>query len=295
MVGKHYSVQDKIYKVFVYVITTLFALACLYPFLYVLMMSVTPYQEYLENPLRLIPSHLDFSAYKTLLNFPLIYSGYRVTIFITVVGTVMNIILMCLTAYPLSKKDLKGRTFLLGLIVFTMFFNGGMIPNFYLIRTLNLYDTVWALILPTVLSAYNLILMKNFISQIPDSLEESAVIDGANEFVILWKIIVPLSKPAIATFIIFYAVGQWNTFFNAILYTSSRDLWPLMLILREMVVEDSMSMAYSGNSTAMDQEMTTIFTMKMAIIIISVLPILCIYPFMQKHFTKGIMVGSMKG
>lgn len=295
MVGKHYSVQDKIYKVFVYVITTLFALACLYPFLYVLMMSVTPYQEYLENPLRLIPSHLDFSAYKTLLNFPLIYSGYRVTIFITVVGTVMNIILMCLTAYPLSKKDLKGRTFLLGLIVFTMFFNGGMIPNFYLIRTLNLYDTVWALILPTVLSAYNLILMKNFISQIPDSLEESAVIDGANEFVILWKIIVPLSKPAIATFIIFYAVGQWNTFFNAILYTSSRDLWPLMLILREMVIEDSMSMAYSGNSTAMDQEMTTIFTMKMAIIIISVLPILCIYPFMQKHFTKGIMVGSMKG
>lgn len=295
MIGKHYSVQDKIYKIFVYAITTLFALACLYPFLYVLMMSVTPYQEYLDNPLRLIPSHLDFSAYRTLLNFPLIYSGYRVTIFITVVGTLMNIILMCLTAYPLSKKDLKGRTFFLGLIVFTMFFNGGMIPNFYLIRTLNLYDTIWALILPTVLSAYNLILMKNFISQIPDSLEESAVIDGANEFVILWKIIVPLSKPAIATFIIFYAVGQWNTFFNAILYTSSRDLWPLMLILREMVVEDSMTMAYSGNNAVMDQGTATIFTMKMAIIIISVLPILCIYPFMQKYFTKGIMVGSMKG
>ena len=292
---KTYSVQDKLYKIIIYLLVTIFAVACLYPFIYVLMMSVTPYQEYLSNPMRLFPTRLDFSAYKTLLGFPLIYSGYRVTIFITLVGTAINIVLMCLTAYPLSKKDLKGRGFILGLIVFTMFFNGGMIPNFYLIRTLKLYNTIWALIIPGVLSAYNLILMKNFISQIPDSLEESAVIDGANEFVILWKIIVPLSKPAIATFIIFYAVGQWNTLFSAILYTSKRELWPLMLILREMVVEDSMMMAFSGNSAAMDQEMTTIFTMKMAVIIITVLPILCIYPFMQKHFTKGIMMGSVKG
>ncbi|MGN6710637.1 carbohydrate ABC transporter permease [Anaerocolumna jejuensis] len=289
---KNMTPIDILYQIFVYVTVTVFALICLYPILYVFAISITPYAEYLENPLKLIPGKLDLSAYYKLLHLPLIYSGYRVTIFITIAGTLLNIILLCITAYPLSKKDLKGRNVILALITFTMFFNGGLIPNFYIIRSLHLYDTIWALILPGCLGAYNLILMKNFISGIPASLEESAYIDGANEFQVLWRIIVPLSKPAIATFVIFHVVSQWNSYFNAIIYTSKRSLWPLMLVLREMVVDDGMALA--NQSTAADS-LTNPYTLKMATIIVCVLPILCIYPFMQRYFTKGLLVGSVKG
>lgn len=290
---KNMTPVDILYQIFVYVMVTAFAVICFYPLLYVFAISVTPYTEYLENPLRLIPSTLDLSAYVKLLHLPLIYSGYRVTIFNTVTGTLLNIILLCITAYPLSKKDLKGRNIILALITFTMFFNGGLIPNFYIIRSLHLYDTIWALILPGCLGAYNLILMKNFISNIPASLEESAYIDGANEFQVLWKIIVPLSKPAIATFVIFHVVSQWNSYFNAIIYTSKRSLWPLMLVLREMVVDDGMALV--NQSTAVGSSLVNTYTLKMATIIVCVLPILCIYPFMQRYFTKGLLVGSVKG
>ncbi len=290
---KNMSAADMIYQAFIYTIVTTFALLCLYPIVYVIAISITPYADYLDNPLRLIPKTIDLSAYNKLLHLPLIYSGYRVTIIITVTGTVLNILLMCLTAYPLTKKDLKGRNTLLALITFTMFFNGGLIPNFYIIRSLHLYDTLWALILPGCLGAYNLILMKNFMSAIPASLEESAYLDGANEFQVLWKIIVPLSKPAIATFVIFHVVSQWNSYFNAIIYTSKRSLWPLMLVLREMVVDDGMALA--NQSSAADAAMVNTYTLKMATIIVCVLPILCIYPFMQRYFTKGLLVGSVKG
>ena len=289
---KNASLSDIIYKCVIVIILTLFAVICLYPLYYVLVCSVTPYSDYLANPLRLFPKSFDFSSYKKLFSFNLIYSGYKVTVIITLLGTLLNILLMCLTAYPLSKKDLKGRNFILKMITFTMFFNGGMIPNFYLMRSLKLLDTIWVLIIPGCLGAYNLILMKNFISQIPASLEESAYLDGANEFQVLFKIIIPLSKPAIATFTIFHVVSQWNSYFNAIIYVNKRALWPLMLVLRELVVEDGMSMI-DQNSTA--NAITHIFTLKMATIIICVLPILCIYPFMQKFFTKGILVGSVKG
>lgn len=291
---KYMSKADLIYHAVIYLFLTLFALLCVYPLLYVLVYSVTPYGEYLQNPLKMLPSRPDFSAYKRLLHFPLIFSGYRVTILITIAGTLLNILLLCLTAYPLSKKDLKGRNAILMFITFTMFFNGGLIPNFYLIKTLGLYDNVLALILPGCLGAYNLLLMKNFISQLPASLEESAYIDGANEFQVLWKIIVPLSKPAIATFVIFHMVYQWNSYFNAIIYTSKRKLWPLMLVLREMVVEDGMSMLNNPGGSP-ESMMVNTFTLKMATIIVCVLPILCIYPFMQRYFTKGILVGSVKG
>lgn len=290
---KNKSRMDLFYHAFISVTLTLFALACLYPILYVAVYSITPYEDYLANPLRLIPRAIDLNAYKKLINFPLIFSGYGVTIFITITGTILNILLLCITAYPLTKKDLKGRNIILALITFTMFFNGGLIPNFYLIRSLHLYDTIAALILPGCLGAYNLILMKNFMAQIPASLEESAYLDGANEFQVLWKIIVPLSKPAIATFVIFHVVSQWNSYFNAIIYTSKRSLWPLMLVLRELIVEDGMSMMNQGATP--DSMSVNTFTLKMATIIICVLPILCIYPFMQRYFTKGLLVGSVKG
>ena len=289
------SLGDRIYKAIVFTFVTLFGLACFYPILSVVMYSVIPYVDYIRAPLNIIPKSLDWSAYEQLLKFDLLYSGYKNSIFITLVGTIINISLMCLSAYPLSKPDLKGRNVVLGFITVTMFFNGGMIPNYALIRSMGLLNSLWALIIPGVLSAYNLILMKNFISQIPASLEESAYIDGANEFQILFRIIIPVSMPAIATFIIFYAVGQWNSYFSAVLYTTKRELWTLMLVLREMVVEDSMSLAYQGVIMYEDMTRAANFTMKMAIIVLATAPIICIYPFLQRFFTKGIMVGSVKG
>jgi putative aldouronate transport system permease protein len=283
---------DKLFDISNYLVITLFALACLFPFFYVASFSITPYTEYLANPLKLIPGHIEFGAYKQILHMPFLWTGYKNTILITFTGVAINIFFLLISAYPLSKKDLKGRNVILVLITFTMFFNGGLIPNFYLVKELHLYNTLWSMILPSALGAYNLILMKNFISAIPESLEESAIVDGANEITVLYRIIVPLSKPAIATFVIFHAVAQWNTFFYAIIYTSKRELWPLMLILREMVVDgggigvDVMD----GNSSGVTE-----FTIKMAIIIFATLPILLVYPFLQKFFMKGILVGSIKG
>ncbi|MFK7697413.1 carbohydrate ABC transporter permease [Paenibacillus sp. HJGM_3] len=285
------SVSDRIFDLINYLGIGLFALACLFPFYYVAVLSVTPYSEYLDNPLLLFPSHFEFGAYKQIFNMPLMWSGYRNTILITVLGVALNIALLLVSAYPLSKKDLKGRNVILILITFTMFFNGGLIPNFFLVKELHLYNTIWSMILPGALGAYNLILMKNFISEIPPSLEESAFIDGANEIKVLTRIIIPLSKPAIATFVIFHAVTQWNTFFSAIIYTSKRDLWPLMLILRDLVVDDG-----GVAKDAMDASTgVTVFTIKMAIIIFATLPIILVYPFLQRFFMKGLMVGSIKG
>jgi putative aldouronate transport system permease protein len=286
------SFGDKCFDLLNYIIVTLFALACLFPFFYVASFSVTPYSEYLQNPLKLIPNEIELGAYKQILQMPLMWTGYKNTIIITVAGVALNIFLLIISAYPLSKKDLKGRNVIMVLITFTMFFNGGLIPNFYLIKTLDIYNTLWSMILPGALGAYNLILMKNFISAIPESLEESAVIDGANEIRVLFSIIVPLSKPAIATFVIFHSVTQWNTFFSAIIYTSKRSLWPLMLILREMVVDDG---GIAKDAMDMNNTGVTVFTIKMAIIIFATLPILLIYPFMQKYFMKGVLVGSIKG
>jgi putative aldouronate transport system permease protein len=286
------SIGDKSFDAINYLFVTLFSLACLFPFIYVASFSVTPYSEYLENPMKLIPSHIEFGAYKQILHMPLMWTGYRNTILITLIGVAINIVLMLVSAYPLSKTDLKGRNAVLMLITFTMFFNGGLIPNFYLVKSLHLYNTLWSLILPGVLSAYNLILMKNFVAAIPPSLEEAAFIDGANELKVLWKVIVPLSKPAIATFVIFHAVTQWNTFFPAVMYTSKRDLWPLMLILRDLVVDDG---GLAKDAMDASSAGVTVFTIKMAIIIFASLPILLVYPFLQRFFMQGLLVGSIKG
>ena len=222
------------------IVVGIFALICVMPFVYVFCVSFMPYSEYIENPLKIIPSHIDLTAYKQMLGYDLIRSGYLVTVFITIAGTALSIFLLVISAYPLSKKDLKGHRFFMGMVLFTMFFNGGMISNYILIRGIKLQNTVWSLIIPGCISAFNLILMKNFILQsIPDALEEAARIDGANDLQVLFRIVTPLLKPAIATMIVFCAVNYWNNYFSAMLYVSDRDLWPLTLVLRELVVEDT--------------------------------------------------------
>jgi putative aldouronate transport system permease protein len=275
------------------VIISVFALCCLAPFVYVFFISFMSYEEYLSAPLRIIPRDPTVNAYKEILSYDLIRSGYLVTGFVTVFGTVLSVFLLVISAYPLSKPNLKGRGVIMTLILFTMFFNGGMIPNYLLIRNLGIFNTVWALILPGCISAFYLILMKNFIRTIPASLEEAARVDGANEIRILFSVIVPLLKPAIATLVIFCAVNYWNNYFSAMMYIMDRRLWPLILVLREIVLEntDSVSPLVAMLTQAARSHP---FTLKMAAIIIVILPILVVYPFMQRYFIKGIALGAVK-
>ena len=276
------------------IVVGIFALICVMPFVYVFCVSFMPYSEYIENPLKIIPSRIDLTAYKQMLGYDLIRSGYLVTVFITIAGTALSIFLLIISAYPLSKRDLKGHRFFMGMVLFTMFFNGGMISNYILIRGIKLQNTVWSLIIPGCISAFNLILMKNFILQsIPDALEEAARIDGANDLQVLFRIVTPLLKPAIATMIVFCAVNYWNNYFSAMLYVSDRDLWPLTLVLRELVVEDTSAVS-SVTQMLTSANRSHPFTLKMAAIIITVLPILIVYPFMQKYFVKGVSLGSVK-
>ncbi len=289
--------QDPSGSIFVavcFAVVTIFSLCCVLPFLYVFFTSFMSYDEYLAHPLRVIPAKIDLQAYKEIFGYALIRSGYFITVTVTVAGTALSIFLLVISGYPLSKPGLKGRKVIMGMILFTMFFNGGMIPNYILIRELGIYDNILALILPGCISAFNLILMKNFIrTTIPDSLEEAARVDGANDVRILVSVVIPVLKPAIATMTIFSAVFYWNNYFSAMMYISDRKRWPLILVLRELVVENTDAVSpVTAMLTAAARSHP--FTLKMAAIVITILPILVIYPFMQRYFVKGISLGSVK-
>jgi putative aldouronate transport system permease protein len=277
------------------VIISIFASCCFYPFLYVVGVSFMPYSEYMANPLRIIPSHIDFSAYVQIMDYEIFRSGFMVSTIVTVAGTALSIFLLVITAYPLSKKDLKGGNFVMKMIMFTMFFSGGMIPNYLLIKSLHINNTLLALILPGSIGAFYLILMKNFITtSVPVSLEEAARIDGASDLRILFSIVVPMIVPAIATLVIFTAVLRWNNYFDAMLYITDRGKWPIMTVLRELVVDNTAN-AVNQAAQATSTYRSHSFTLKMAAIVLAALPILVVYPFMQRFFVKGIVLGSVKG
>ncbi len=273
-------------------ILVLLAIMTLYPFLNVLATSMSDYSAYVRNPTMFIPQSLNVAAYRSILKAPLLYTSYRNTVLTTVLGTSLNVVLTVLMAYPLSKPFLRGNRLVMGLVVFTMLFNGGMIPNYMLMRSLGLIDRLPVLFLPGAVSAYNMILMKNFFAAIPESLEESARIDGASDARILVSIIVPLSMASIASIGLFYAVTNWNVFYRAVMYTTKRELWTLQLLLREMIMESD-----STITPDMAEVGAVVYTqtLKSAAIIVTVLPILVVYPFLQKYFVKGVMIGAVKG
>lgn len=273
-----------------YVVLTLLAVITLYPIINVLAISLSSYTGYLQNPAMVLPIEFNLDAYKSILSNPLITSAYKNTIFVTIAGTCLNLTLTVLTAYPLAKGKLRGSRVIMFGIVFTMMFSGGMIPTFLTVRSLGLLDTHWALILPCAIGTSNLIIVKNFFEGIPDSLLESARMDGAGEWRILWSIVLPLSVPVLATITLFYAVGNWNRLFDAVMYINSRSNWTLPILLKEIITENSELLADPSIAAQVYPK-----TMQCATIVVAVLPIMLAYPFLQRFFMKGIMLGAVKG
>ena len=285
------SPGDRIFIGTVYIITGLMALMCLYPMLHVLFASISdPIRLMQHTGVILKPLGFSLEGYKIVLKNPNIPVSYLNTIIYVVVGTSINILMTTLGAYALSRKGYMFKKTITLLIVFTMYFNGGLIPNFLLVKALGMYNTIWALVVPGAISTWNLIVMKTCFQAIPVSLEESARLDGANDFVILLKVFLPLSKATMAVMLLFYAVTQWSSWFNAMIYLSDRKKFPLQLIMREILIANSTS----GNT--MDSDVMFLEeVVKYATIIVSTVPVLCIYPFVQKYFVKGVMIGAVKG
>ena len=275
----------------IYVLLAGWAVVTLYPFINVAAVAMSDFSVYLKNPLIIIPRKIRFDAYRYVFTHPLIMSSYKNTIIVTVVGTFLRLILTATLAYPLARRGLRGKPVIMVYLIITMMFNGGLIPNFYLIRSLGMYNTLFALIVPGGVSAFSVILMKNFFESIPDSLIDAAKIDGASETFILVRVVIPLSTAIIATLSLFFAVSFWNSFFAAVVYIRDRDLWTLQLVLREIVIESGSVL--EDELTSADNIQTQ--NMKYAVIIVAIVPILCLYPFLQRYFVKGIMIGAVKG
>ena len=286
------GVDDYSVSIIAYLVAGLFAVICFLPFLLVIIYSFTPYDLYLKNHFDFFPDRLTIEAYEMVLNYQYIWSGYRNTLFISFVGSALSMALLVLTAYPLTKKHLKGYKLITTLWIFTMFFSGGMIPEYFLMRTLGLLNTRWAMILPGLLGCYNLILMRNYIENLPSSLEEAALIDGANDIQVLIRIVLPLCLPILATLGLFTIVGYWNSYFSAIIYTTKRTMWPLQLVLREIVFESGVNEVQQG--MAAEERMTAPFLLKMSSIVVATVPIMLVYPFLQKYFMSGLVLGGVK-
>ncbi|NQX58631.1 carbohydrate ABC transporter permease [Paenibacillus qinlingensis] len=284
------SWEDRIVNIIVIFILGLTSLAAILPLMYVLSVSITPFSEVLKHGgFILLPKAITFHAYYELFTTTNIPRAFWITIFITVVGTVVNLVLTSLMAYPLSRRNLPGRGFFLLMIVFTMLFSGGLIPTYLIVKNLGLLNSVWSMILPNAVWSFNVLIMKSFFENIPEELFESARMDGAKEFRILWQIVLPLAVPSMLTVGLFYMVGHWNEFFQAIMYVTDRNLYPLQVVIREVLMMTQLPLLENAENVLPTE------TMQMAAVITASLPIILVYPFIQKHFTKGMLLGAVKG
>lgn len=266
----------------------------LYPLLYVAFASVSdPATLMRHRGVLLKPLGFTLEAYKLVFRNPMIAIGYQNTLLYVVAGTTINLLMTALGAYALSRKNVLLRNPIMFMIVFTMFFSGGLVPTYLLVgNTLNLIDSPWALIIPPAINTWNLIIMRTAFQSIPDALEEAARIDGANDFTILFRIVLPLSLPVVAVMILFYSVAHWNAYFSAMIYLRTRELYPLQLVLREILITNSTDNMTAGISSG--DVMPIGETIKYATIVVATLPILCVYPFLQRYFVKGVMVGAIR-
>lgn len=292
---------DKIFLIFVYVFLAISLLIVLYPLIYIISASISNPHLVNSGEMWLLPKGITFEGYRTLLGNSSIWRGYLNTIYYTVLGTSINLLVTLPCAYALSREDFYGRRAFTNFMLVTMFLSGGLIPSYLLIRSLGMLNTVWALVIPGAVSVYNVVVTRTFFqSTIPREMEETAIVDGCSDFRLFMQIVLPLSTPIIAVMALFYGVGHWNSFFNALIYLSDRSMYPLQMILREILILQDMSSNTVNNVTS---EMANMLyskqqlaqVIKYGVMIVSSLPVIIVYPFLQKYFVKGMMVGSIKG
>lgn len=287
------SKKDQITQVMIYIFVGICGIVTLLPFLYVVAGSFATEKELTERAFFIFPHVISGNAYKYIIETREIFRGLKNSLFLTILGTTINMLLTTTFAYPLSKKHFKGRNLMLNLVIITMLFSGGMIPTFLVIKKLGLYNSYWALILLGAISPFNMIIIKNFFQEIPTELEEAGIIDGCSDLDIFIKIVLPLSKPVIASIALFYAVGYWNDYFGAMIYLADSKKETVQIVLRRIVLLaggiQAEMMDYDAMGVPPDK------AVKMAATVVATIPILMIYPFVQKYFTKGVMIGAVKG
>lgn len=288
------SIGDRIVDVIIYAALGLIALSTVLPFLYVVAGSFATEKELTEKAFFIIPTQISLNAYQYAIRTANILRGLKNSIILTILGTVMCMMFSLSFAYPLSKMHFRGRNWIMNLVIVTMLFSGGMIPSYMVINAYGLYDTYWALVLPALINPFNMVIIKKFFTGLPVELDEASYMDGANDLQIFTRVALPLSKPVIASISLFYGVGFWNDYFNAMIYLQTAEKFPIQIQLRSIILlsstfSDAMMDFYDMNGAPPDK------AVKMACTVIATVPILCIYPFVQKYFTKGVMVGAVKG
>ncbi|MEZ2718770.1 carbohydrate ABC transporter permease [Niallia circulans] len=292
---KRESVRDKVFVVVNYTLLAIISCLMIYPLIYVLSASFSNPARTVLGDIWLFPKELTLDLYVKVFQNEKILIGYRNTIIYTVFGTFINLLFSVMIAYPLSRKDFYGRNMITVFIMITMFFSGGMIPTYLLVKDLGMLDTIWAIVLPGAVSVYNVIIMRTFFQSIPNELYEAASIDGCGNISFLLKIVMPLSMPIIAVMTLFYGVGHWNAYFDSLIYLNDESKFPLQLFLRQMLIQEDMSGMSSASDNAISEHLMQIEGLKYAVVIVASLPMLVLYPFLQKYFVKGVMIGSIKG
>lgn len=289
------SLSSKIFDTLNTIFMILIVIVMIYPFLYVLSLSLSSPQNIVKGNVSWFPRGFNIQGYKLILSNSQIWLAYKNTVLYAVIGTFLTLLFTSMTAYPLSISNFVIKKPFTIFLSITMFFSGGLIPTYLLIRNLHMINTFWVMVLPGCISAYNIFIYRTFFQGIPAELRESAYLDGANDFTILFKIVLPLSKALLATFGLFSIVGHWNAWFNALLYLNSEKKYPIQMVLRQVLFVTGAD-AYNDNAAQMLQSQSiNPKNLQMAVVILTCAPILCIYPFIQKHFVKGVMIGAIKG
>lgn len=288
--------SDKVFYFFNDLLLLIALLIVLYPLIYIFSASFSDRLSVISGDVVLWPVHFSLEGYQAVFKDPRVLTGYGNTIFYTIVGTILNVILTILAAYPLSRSTMVGRNIIMYLFAFTMLFNGGLIPNYLLIKDLGMIDTRWAMILPGALSVWNVIIARTFYqSTISQELFEAASIDGCSHLRFMWSVVLPLSKAITAVMVLFYGVFHWNAYFNAFIYLKSDELYPLQIVLRDILIQNQIDPASITDTEDMTRKQGLADLLKYSIIIVASLPIWLVYPFVQKYFVKGVMIGSIKG
>ncbi|MDF2646824.1 MAG: sugar transporter permease [Paenibacillus sp.] len=288
------SVGDKLFLISIYVLLSLLLVVVLYPLIYIFSSSFSSPSAVTSGRVWLWPVEFSLKGYATLIENPKVVTGYANSLFYTAAGTVISVALTIMIAYPLSRKTFFGRNMLMMLITFTLLFSGGLIPTYLVVKQMGLIDTRWALLIPNAIWVWQVIIARTFFqSSIPDELIDASEIDGCSDLRFMWSVVVPLSKPIIAVLFLMYAVGQWNAYFDALIYLKTANLFPLQLILRSIIILNNSSNATDALKQVERQQLAEL--LKYSLIVVATLPVLVIYPFVQRYFVQGMLVGSVKG